>query len=82
MQVNPGSGIREIFLEESVILSFGIRNPAQGIRDPANFWNPESNTWNSRIRSMEFIIQDFLGLSYMGRYILLDYVSLPYQLKT
>ena len=37
---NPQSG--KIFIMESGILGFGIRNTAQGIQNPANGWNPES----------------------------------------
>ena len=43
------SGILEvIFLMESGILTFGIRNTAQGIRNPleSSTWNPESTVWN------------------------------------
>ena len=56
------SGIREIFLVESGILGFGIRNPAQLMghkHDTCNpesiTWNPESPVWNpeSKIRSMQ-----------------------------
>ena len=44
------SGILEvIFLMESGILTFGIRNTAQGIRNPLepSTWNPESTAWNA-----------------------------------
>ena len=36
----PESG--KSLLEESRILSFGIRNSAQGIQNPANDWNQKS----------------------------------------
>ena len=40
------SGIREIFLVESGILGFGIRNPAQLMGYKHDTCNPESITWN------------------------------------
>ena len=49
------SGILEvIFLMESGILTFGIRNTAQGIRNPleSSTWNPESTAWNAESKTV------------------------------
>ena len=62
----PESG--KIFLVESGILGFGIRNTAQGIRNPTNdwnlefklfhwelgftTWNPESTAWNPECKTV------------------------------
>ena len=41
----------EIFLVESEILGFGIRNTAQRIWNPTNDWNPESTFHSQRLES-------------------------------
>ena len=51
----PGFRILEvIFLMESGILTFGIRNTAQGIRNPleSSTWNPESTAWNAESKTV------------------------------
>ena len=57
---NFSCGIRQIFLVESEILRFGIRNTDQGMRNPPNDWTPESlpltKNPESRIQCLEFRI--------------------------
>ena len=56
---------RKIFLLESGMLGFGIRNTGQGVRSPSNDWNPESKNGikylNSGIHGVECRIQDCLA---------------------
>ena len=68
---NFSCGIRQIFLVESEILRFGIRNTDQGMRNPPNDWtpeslpltkNPESSAWNSESTAWNPEYRTVLGI--------------------
>ena len=72
---NFSCGIQEIFLVESWILGFGIRNTDQGMRNPPNDWtpesnpltkNPESSTWNSEYTAWNPEYRTVLGIQGCG----------------
>ena len=62
----------KFLLVESGILSFGIRNTAQGIRNPTKDWNPIQGSsgikcLESGIHGLESRLQDCFGFPNMRR---------------